>query len=373
MFKWILVGGHFSDEEGKPSGYIRKLNAALNEVMPGGTVMNGGSIDDLQKAYKFLGDPEKREQNFDVIFWFASIDNSKSKRMIRDLKKDFPRAYLVTSKRNYDSEYSIQDLIARMLQNKANLMVEFVQPKESKGFMSRVLDPLGNTFGQTWSIPHVAAILVKRLEALKDYTRIGSKPDLELPEGYVKPEVDQRFLDIVKKRAEEFHEIIHGANTSRFLGNCSFRCERGFPSFRGEGDGFLYVSRRNVDKKFIDGDMFVPVDMVPSRSHVSYAGEFKPSVDTPIQVALYKWFENVNFMVHSHCYVKGGIMIDECIPCGSFEEFYAIISGVTGKCGKDVKNVRINLKGHGSIVMGEDVGYLERAQYYPRPFPEEQD
>jgi hypothetical protein len=369
MFKWILVGGHFSDEEGKPSGYIRKLNVALNEAMPGGTVVNGGSVEDLHKAYRFLGDPEKKEQNFDVIFWFASIDNSKSKRMIRDLKKDFPRAYLVTSKRNYDSEYTIQDLIARMLQNKANLMVEFVQPKDSKGFSGRVLDPLGNTYGQSWSIPHLASILVKRLEALKNFTRIGSKPDLELPEGYTKPEVNKDFLDIVKKRAEEFHEIIHGTNTTRFLGNCSFRCERGFPSFRG--DGIIYVSRRNVDKKYIDGDMFVPVDMNPERSHVSYAGDFKPSVDTPIQVALYKWFKHVNYMIHSHCYVKGGTFIEERIPCGSFEEFYAIAEGVTGRHGFSAGNIRVNLKGHGSIVMAANVDFLYESEYYPRPMPEE--
>ena len=49
-----------------------------------------------------------------------------------------------------------------------------------------------------------------------------------------------------------------------------------------------------------------------------YYGE-KPSVDTPIQIKLFNYYHNVNYMVHGHVYVDNAKMTEHKIPlwlCG---------------------------------------------------------
>ena len=179
---------------------------------------------------------------------------------------------------------------------------------------------------------------------------------------------DKAFFDIVKRSAKIFDKLMHQpANPSRFLGNASFRCQRGFPSFRGSNE-LIYVSRRNIDKKFISKDTFVPVDIRHNGFKPNYYGVHKPSVDTPIQIGLYRLFPNVNYMIHGHAYADNAPFTDRVIPCGAIEEISEISRIFTTV---DKTNFVVNLLGHGSIVFAKDVNFFYEVTYSARPFPEE--
>ena len=76
-------------------------------------------------------------------------------------------------------------------------------------------------------------------------------------------------------------------------------------SARTDGkDGPLYlVSRRNVDKTTMSASDFVLV--TGNESKVEYFGDVKPSVDAPIQIRLFNYYEGVCYMVHGHVYGRG--------------------------------------------------------------------
>ena len=180
-------------------------------------------------------------------------------------------------------------------------------------------------------------------------------------------EVDEEYLEVIKRYAEDFHRLIMPEPTNRFLGNSSFRCTKGgFPSFR-DGE-FIYVSRRNIDKEHIDRIGFVPVYAHREEGEkVAYLGDHKPSVDTPVQLALYEMFPNINFMIHSHTYVKDGIFTEFPLPCGAFEEV-AEIDKVTPD--KEKNFYAINLIGHGCLIMSNDVKKLKDVEFCARPIPD---
>jgi ribulose-5-phosphate 4-epimerase/fuculose-1-phosphate aldolase len=165
-------------------------------------------------------------------------------------------------------------------------------------------------------------------------------------------------------QADRFHEIIHGVNHERMMGNASFRCARGFPSMR-EG-GIAFVSRRNVDKRFIGPEAFVAVDL-DSLDPIQYYGEHKPSVDTPVQVRLYRYYERVRYMIHSHTYVEGAYFTREPVPCGAVEEFELIREIAEHR---DTARFAVNLRGHGSIVLSDSLDALRGHPWMARPVPE---
>jgi hypothetical protein len=100
---------------------------------------------------------------------------------------------------------------------------------------------------------------------------------------------------------------------------------------------------------------------------VRYYGNDKPSVDTPIQLCLYGHYAMVNYIIHSHVYVKDAPFTGEKIPCGALEEVDHILSVWPQR---DIYNFAINLKGHGSIVFSRDLWYFDKVNYIARPVPE---
>ena len=159
------------------------------------------------------------------------------------------------------------------------------------------------------------------------------------------------------------------------LGNCSYRCQRGFPSYRGKD--CIYVSRRNVDKRYIDKDMFVPVRM-NENGQIEYVGKYKPSVDTPIQVRLYNLFPKINYMIHAHCYIEDALATTNPIPCGGIEEVDEILNLFIDKTDDKIYNqnilrnvecAKINLFGHGSLIMANNIDQLSNIPYIEREIP----
>lgn len=349
----LIVGGTFDDNGGRPSSLVSKLGEAAMQDDVGFDVKlyNGGHYDLLEKLLEDC-------KYFDCVIWWANVPNDKPK--IRNVKDVNPRAMLVTSKRNDDNKYSFAELINRALGSKANLCVQF--SKVADKFTMMLFDPLGNSWYSGDSITELYHAMAERLKYLRCITRQGCVH----AEGTVEVPDEPEFFDLVRKYADTFHELIKPESTvTRFLGNSSFRCQRGFPSFRK--DDFIYVSRRNIDKRFIDREAFVPVKLEEDTT-LYYYGDSKPSVDTPIQARLYKLLPNINYMIHAHVYISGAPFTKNMVPCGGLEEVEEVLNTI----GEDTEEdfYAVNLIGHGCIVMAKNVEQLKYLNYISRRMPE---
>jgi len=355
--KIALVGGVFDSGGGRPSGYVERLSRAL--VACEGELdvyVNGGHWALLDGLVEALGD-------VDAAFWFADVPNELPK-LVTGIKERWPKLLLVTSKRNLDAAYGMTEILGRALKSKSNLLVELTG--ERSNVESTVLDPLGSAYClRERDIGRVAQVLLARLGRLWEFKRVGSTPvgdgaRVEPPPG---AELEE-FYGLVRDQAERFHAIIHGVGHERMMGNASFRCARGFPSFR-EGP-LIFVSQRDVDKRFIGPEAFVAVS-AEALDPVRYYGPAKPSVDTPIQVRLYALYPRVRYMLHSHTYIESAPTTREPIPCGAVEEADAVRELVPDL---DAADFSVNLRGHGSIVLASKLDTLREQPWCPRPVPE---
>ena len=359
--KTLFVVGTFDDNGGRASSYGKKfieqylVQCATVEY----DALNGGNFCELEKIVF---------TDYSTIFWFADVPNDKPK-LVDEIKKNNPTCMLITSKRNDDGEYDTLQLISRALKTKSNLLIEFSKQKNPVRMMGHwidgcvtasVLDPLGNCFVRTASIETVVWTLSHRLDSLRSFTRMPSVKSIARPETPEPP--PKGFVELVQNYATKFHELI-AAPTERFLGNASFRCQSGFPSYRSE-DG-IYVSKRNINKCSIGDNGFVRVNT--GGDCVLYYGDHKPSVDTPIQLALYGMFPRINFMLHSHTYVADAPFTTKIVPCGALQEVDEIQAIVpSAQCNWFF----INLRGHGSLCAVEQYSMLSNIRYVARQIPE---
>jgi hypothetical protein len=347
--KALFLAGNFDDYNGKASKIADKIYLQVRTPLM--DYLNGGNFKDIDKVVENIRD-------YKTIFWFPNVDNSKPK-LVEDIKKMNENSLLITSKRNVEKAYDFQGVLQHALRIKSNLMLEFVSREGI--YHGRVLDPLGNAFlDYNDDFELVGKVLDKRVKELDSYTRVRSE---SIQENVQTPDNDE-FFGIVREYANVFHDLIHPSKEAadRFLGNASFRCENGFPSFRG-GDN-IFVSQRNVDKRLIGRDSFVAVK---AELPIRYIGSKKPSVDTPIQLKLYEFYPNVNFMIHSHTYVKNAPFTSKIIPCGALEEAEEIECLVPDKTSTDFS---VNLKGHGSIALASSPEFLKKIGYFSRDMPE---
>ena len=360
--KILLIGGDFDDKGGRSSNYISKLGLEIVRQIQSYPSqfyrINGGNFTHLNDIINSK-DINNYIKNYDVILWFANVPNDKEK-IIRQIKEIHPKCILVSSKNNIDKKYSYMDLVARTLQTKSNLLVSF--GKHNGTIHATILDPLCNCFmTQETDIDSVVAGLFKRITELRSFTRVESK---QVGEAIVAPDPEGgQFFEIIIRCASDFHELIHGTNTSRFLGNASFRCESGFPSMRV--DDKVFVSKRNIDKRDLGSNGFIACNL--NSDTVEYYGENKPSVDSPIQLSLYRYYKHIKYMIHSHVYVKNAPFTSHKIPCGAIEEAKEIINVWPQR---DLYKFCINLKGHGSLIAGMDLSPHFDAQFVARPVPE---
>lgn len=353
--KILFVGGSFNDEGGRPSSLVAKFSNEMTKREDVElTLFNGGYFSEIE------GILNKSTEN-DIVLWWANVPNDKPK--IRDVKSVNSKVMLVTSKRNDNEKYSFSELINRALGAKANLCVEF--SKHNGIFNMMLFDSLGNCWFKGEDISKCCNAMIERLFFLKGITRQGCINVTD--DNPIVPD-DKNFFNIIKGYADVFHELINPSpNVTRFLGNSSFRCQRGFPSFRK--DGIIFVSKRNIDKRFIDKSGFVPTRLLDGK--VLYYGENKPSVDTPIQLRLYEKLPNINYMIHAHVYIKDALFTSHMIPCGGIEEVNEVLDLINKEYGTLENDFyAINLIGHGCIVMSSDVEKLKNLNYIGRLFPE---
>jgi len=361
--KIVVVCGNWDEEGGRPSKVMEKFIDGMVSTRNMIQAVNGGKYEALKLVQ------EKILPTADAIVWMPQIPNDLPK--IRDIKAMYPKKILVTSKANLLGDYSTQSIVAHGLALKANLIIR-IDVLSGNQFRCCLLDPLGNSWMHpSYDFKEVGIEVVSQIKRLRDVTRVPTIRSDDTPIPFPETEDSARFLKIVKAKAEIFHGLMGvGAEVTRFLGNSSFRCMRGFPSMRDNG-GAIFVSQRNVDKKFIDKDHFVNVRLNISTGDVLYYGDNKPSVDTPIQLALYQALRNVNYMVHSHVYVNEAPFTRRMIPCGGVEEVTEVMDVIRARRFQYLRGgFAVNLIGHGSIIFANDVNDLLSFRFYGRDMPE---
>ncbi|KKU52937.1 MAG: hypothetical protein A3A28_05570 [Candidatus Sungbacteria bacterium RIFCSPLOWO2_01_FULL_47_32] len=349
-----VVGGTWNKEGGRESHYMEKFENELVEA--GATVwsFNGGSYDTLSEILH-----DSPLSSCRAIIWAANVPNNLPKQ--RNVKELYPHTLFVATKRN-NGEYSFQELVNRALGQKANLVVEF--DSRELPYYARIFDPLGVVWQDyTHDIAKLARALVLRLTELGAFTRrqtLQADPEpLDVPSH---PE----FFQLVKEYADVFHSLLQPApGVTRFLGNTSFRCGRGFPSLRGGTSEQIFVSRRNVDKRFIEPSAFVAVEARDGT--VVYWGPNKPSVDTPIQVALYRELSAIRFMLHGHVYAENASYTKRPVPCGALEEIDKILALIPDR---NTCFATVNLLGHGCLIMADSPEKFIGLPFIGRPMPE---
>lgn len=357
-----VVGGTWDENGGTPSGLIN----TLADFLGANSLFNGGRFEDLNVISQVAA-------GSDAVLWFPRVPDSASKEA-RNLKALNRKLLLVMAKANYatDHTHSFQDIMARALAQKANLVVEFGK-KEDGHKQWRLLDPLGNQWCP-WS--DSVAVLAERLKDRMGFLALTVRENIELlpVPNMEKAPLSEAFGQVVKNAADTFHELLKpDLQAQRFLGNASFRCASGFPSFRSEDGSLIYVSQRNLDKRAIDADGFIPVglDLQPAFDGGSKLRAYdlrmrKPSVDTPVQIRLYRAFPWAKYMLHGHVYVPGACYTDRCYPCGDLREVDEILRCVNGT----TQSFALNLRGHGFIAVSEGLDFIKGLSYVARPAPE---
>lgn len=369
--KILFVGGNWDLNGGKKSKIVNEFAKYLPNV----TVYNGGDYNDLNKILESC-------INYDVVIWWANVPNELPK--VRNVKDINYKTMLISSKRNVDNKYSFQDLLQRSFTLKSNLTIEF--SKNDNLYSMKLFDPLGNVWYEGADIKECSEELLDRLRFIKKITRESTTSSEEntgalawffnmFKEEMYKSDdnpivpIKKEFLTLVKDYASKFAEAtFQTKDVKRFLGNASFRCPKGFPSFR-EGK-YIFVSKRNVNKEFISINEFVPVYL--ENCKIYYCGDYKPSVDTPVQVRMYNLLPNINYMIHSHCYIAGAPFTEKALPCGAVEEVDEISQLLKDYYGNDFNKdfYLMNLTGHGSIMMSKNPEQLRNIDMVGRQLPE---
>lgn len=336
------------------------MSSIFNEI----TSFNGGSFTELEE----LGSSLFLKQ-CDVILWMPNVSNNLPK--LESIKSVAPKSIVVTSKRSIETDYSFQDIMSHALSLKSNLVLEI--KKNNNKFIGRLLDPLGNCWcGWTNDFVLIGKWIAFRSNELTKIIRQSVIQSPEEPDPIIPNDINL-FLEVVKKSANIFHSLIQPSkNITRFLGNSSFRCQRGFPSVR-MNDGRIYISQRNIDKQHIELNNFVQVGLNKTTNQVWYRGNIKPSVDTPIQVRLYEYLPQINYMIHSHCYINHAPFTKRIIPCGGLQEVNEILKIIMSEYYNNLYNFAINLNGHGSILFLNHIHYFGffSSYYFARPIAEQ--
>jgi hypothetical protein len=362
--KVLLVGGTVGDDIGFQSKIVSQMFQVFDSRFERAALHNGGTFRLLETVLDTV-------DQYDVVVWFPNVQDSVGAKLVRDIKRKAPHVTLVTSKRN-DGKYTMPEVIAHGLALRASLMVEFVriddmQPRPR--YAARLLDPLGNQWAVAESMSLIAQKICDRVEFIRSLHRVrsvGLGGDIRITE------VPEDFVGMVRDYGEAFHNLLYPApseHIERFLGNTAFRCLSGFPGIRSHDTGMIFVSARNLDKREIGPDGFVPVFPSPDpMAPVVHLGKRKPSVDTPIQRALFWYYGEATYMLHGHVYLRGAPMTDRVLPCGAIEEFAEVVAKFPDPMTPVIK---LNLRGHGFIAIVDDLKSLDGLEFEARPVPED--
>lgn len=319
----LLLGGGFDASGGRRSGVVSKLTHSLKaDVM-----FNGGYSKELASVDL---------SSYKVIIWMPDVPNEEPKHYPKKARG----AVLICSKVMREGVTRF-DSVSRVFQMHGNAVIE-IHPAKT-GFSFTLVDALGNEWVDTSDISELAWIIRRFVAWTQGAKRMASKESAQ-----ERPEPPKGLTDLVAL-TREVADKVENERGGRYFGNASTRCMRMFPSERTESG--VYVSTRNVDKHRIEADDFTYA--FQSGDHLEYIGK-KPSVDTPIQLTLYRQVPEINFMIHGHAFIEGAPTTENYFPCGDMREAEEIL--------KLLKDVRvINVKNHGFLITAATVEELREA------------
>jgi ribulose-5-phosphate 4-epimerase/fuculose-1-phosphate aldolase len=317
--KMLIVGGSYGN---KASSVVRKIAEELKMYKNLDiTVINGfDEFTDLSV------------KGFPFIIWMPDFPNSMAKVYPEKDKG----AVLICSKR-MRTDTTKYDAVTRIFKMHGNavLAIDNNIGKCTKLYTFTIYDALGNI----WTCTDNIVFVVRTMLAIRDWTLSSTR--VSIPQGEevqftITPNLEV-FTDCVHKLAKYTMK----ASGIRMFGNASTRCMKLFPSAKTYGG--ILVSARNIDKEFIGLDDFVPI--IDGKA----CGNKKPSIDTPIHLALYKRFPQYNYMIHGHAFIDSAPFTDKYVPCGDLREVEEISRYINR--GYSV----INLKNHGFIILTHDL------------------
>lgn len=320
--KTIVIGGFFGENPIK-SGVITKLSEALNA-----DVVNGGTIEELKSIDL---------NNYKLIIWAANVDNSEEKFIPT---KPTGSAMIVTKNLYSNASRSRSDAVSRIFTYHANAVIAITKQNELYSF--EVIDALNNTWVNTIDINNLATTLTELTAWTTSSIR---KPTIRTTDNL------DALIKATTKLAKETVKI-----QTRFFGNVSTRCSKLFPTLKFNDSTFL-VSKRNCNKELLKRSDMVEVGIytTPKGPQLKYKGEEKPSVDTPIQVCVYKAYPSINYMIHGHNFVKDVPYTNSYYPCGDLREVEPICD-LLDKREQDFGV--INLLNHGFLIFADTVENL---------------
>jgi hypothetical protein len=331
--KTLIVGGDINKRKSK---IISMISKSLNAVEANGI---------LPSSIK----------GFDLTIWMPNIGNDKEKVYPAKNKG----SVLICSKVMREG-YTRIDSVSRIFKTHANAVIEVY--KEENRVRFQLVDALGNEWGKT---TEDIDILCKNIMSLykwtkgsirKSLTQVSEINSIMYIHGF-NINMLEDFM-VINNRIAQKCAVSCG---NRYFGNYSTRCTKLFPSMRNKGTCYFLFSPRNTDKRYVTSS-----DMVVVNDLNQFYGN-KPSVDTPVQLEVYKTFKNINFMIHGHAYIKGEIkpLIDPSAvsnapftknyyPCGDLRDVDEICKLVSK--GHKV----INLINHGFLILAEELEEFDK-------------
>ena len=328
--KTIVVGGNFGDIP-KESKIIRELGQVLKS-----DVINGGTIEQLTSI---------NLKGYNLIIWAPNISN--------DIEKVYPKkdtgAVLICTKVMRE-DTTREDSVGRIFKMGGNAVIEISDDIYDCVGLKRftLIDALNNIRCSTTKLMILKEGIFNFYEWSNGSIRIPAFKSIQKeiimdPKEYV-----DEFIDLVREVADK----IEVKNKERYFGNMSTRCDATFPSCRKQA---IYVSPRNIDKKRIETTDLIPT-WLDLPFTVWYMGDRKPSVDTPVQLFLYNWYKDVNYIIHGHAFIKGSVFTRNYFPCGDCREFMEVITTLHDRkmtCGS------VNLSSHGFLMFAGSLHELE--------------
>ena len=340
--KTLIVGGDFGIS--KKSSIINKISEQIESI-----VINGGSIEDIEYISNNM-------QDFDLVIWAPNISN--------EIEKIYPKkangAVLICSKVLREGR-DFGDAIARIFKMNGNAVITI--ESNEKPFIFNLIDALGNVWCKTTNIQELVGKIEELYKWTKASIRTRSSSVVFSPEELYPLELTE-LCEIVKEIADR----VENERGGRYFGNVSTRCGKMFPSFRMEHD-IVLMSGRNVSKSRISPEDFVYTKMIDG--NVLYHGNKKPSVDTPIQLSMYEYYKDINFLIHGHAYIDNAEFTEHYYPCGDLRELSAVKdkTNTSNKLfnkgnviinGNKNDSIVLNLKNHGFIIGANNLEQLKK-------------
>jgi len=323
MTKIVIVGG----SKDRLSSVIEKLHAVLSKKQDNVTTFNS-----------IL--PTTGIKEYDLTLWMPDISNEE--------EKDYPvkkQGSILICSKVMRKETARIDAVSRIFMMRGNAVIMI--HKNKKPFSFELVDALNNTWCKTSNLEELASKIMElylwtKASVRRSLEEVKDRNTLWVPD-YDKKNLSN-FIEINKKLALK---VANGCG-NRFFGNFSTRCTKLFPSHKILPAAFFF-SPRNTNKQLISTDDLVLCD------YDKYYGECKPSVDTPVQLKLYRNLPGINYMIHGHAYIKDAITTLDYYPCGDMREVVGILEVVDSNA-----VTRINLKNHGFLLLSQDIKGMER-------------